>query len=188
MSALSDSTDRDRPQLRLVKGSGGDELSLDDFDGLFRRFAPYVARIGYRLMGGDADLDDLVQDVFLEAHRRLHQVRDARAVKAWLACVTVRMATRRLKRQRLKFWSSLEGMGEFFDLADPNASPEQRAEVASVYRALKRFPVDVRVAWVLRYVEGHSLDEIVELTGASKSTVQRRIRTGQAHLNRGDER
>jgi DNA-directed RNA polymerase specialized sigma24 family protein len=45
-------------------------------DDLFQLYAPYVATIGFRLLGRDHELDDLVQDVFIEAHRGLHQLRD----------------------------------------------------------------------------------------------------------------
>ena len=52
---------------------------------LFRRYAPYVATIGLRLLGRDDELDDLVQDVFIEAHRGLHSLRTPDAIKGWLA-------------------------------------------------------------------------------------------------------
>ena len=57
---------------------------------LFRRYAPYVATIASKLLGrDDGELDDLVQDVFIEAHRGLGQLRDAHAAKGWLARITV---------------------------------------------------------------------------------------------------
>ena len=69
---------------------------------LFLRYAPYVAKIGFKLLGRDDELDDLVQDVFIEAHRGLAQLRTAEAAKGWLARITVRRAVRRLRRQRLR--------------------------------------------------------------------------------------
>src|SRR5215470_14551684 len=57
---------------------------------LFRRYARYVATIGLRLLGRDDELDDLVQDVFIEAHRGLHGLRTPDAIKGWLARITVR--------------------------------------------------------------------------------------------------
>jgi RNA polymerase sigma-70 factor (ECF subfamily) len=53
-----------------------------------------------------------------------------------------------------------------------------------LYRALDRLPADERVAWVLRFVEEESLDDMVVLCGCSKSTVQRRLRSAQAQLAR----
>src|SRR5437764_180503 len=79
---------------------------------LFRRYARYVATIGFKLLGRDDELDDLVQDVFIEAHRGLHQLRDLDAAKGWLARITVRRAVRRLRRQKLRAFFSLDALSE----------------------------------------------------------------------------
>src|SRR5690349_13223704 len=47
-----------------------------DLDGLFRRYAPYVAAIAHRLLGRDEDVDDTIQEVFVAAVRGVHAVRD----------------------------------------------------------------------------------------------------------------
>jgi RNA polymerase sigma factor (sigma-70 family) len=62
------------------------------------------------------------------------------------------------------------------------ASPEDRALVATLYRALERLPREERVVWVLRIVEGETLESIAELLGCSVSTVQRRLRAAQAAM------
>lgn len=176
-----------RPALRLVgAGAPADLPDVDprDFDGVFRRYSPYVARVALRLMGHDSEVDDLVQDVFLEAHRGLQSLRDGSALRAWLARICVRKATRRLRRRRLLSLLSLEVVAEHDLPFDESASAEQRAEVAKLYRALDRLPAEERVAWLLRFVEGESLDDMVTLCGCSKSTVQRRLRSAQALLAR----
>jgi RNA polymerase sigma-70 factor (ECF subfamily) len=151
-------------------------LALTD---LFRRYAPYIATIGFRLLGRDDELDDLVQDVFIEAHAGLRQLRDVHAVKGWLARITIRRATRRLRRSRLRAFLSLDTLGDETPLVDAAASPEERAHVASTYRWLERVSVPERVVWVLRHVEGETLDAIAGLCGCSKSTVQRRLRAAE---------
>ena len=60
--------------LRLVDPSQGDPQSeqrppMTDAQ-LFKRFAPYVARIGLRLLGRESDVDDLIQEVFLAAFKQ----------------------------------------------------------------------------------------------------------------------
>ena len=165
-----------------------------DFDGVFRRYAPYVARVGFRLMGRRDELQDLVQDVFLEAHNGLAQLSDPGAIKAWLARITVRKAVRRLRKQRLWHLLRVRQPSDLADLVHPAASPEQQAQVAGVYRALAGLPVKTRAAWLLKYVEGESLDAISEQLGISKSTVQRRLLAAQSALqefvggSKGDSR
>jgi RNA polymerase sigma-70 factor, ECF subfamily len=180
-----------RPALRLV-GGGEDaspavlpEVDPRDFDSVFRRYSPYVARVASRLLGNDVEIDDLVQDVFLEAHRGIDQLREAGALRAWLSRICVRRATRRLRRRKLLAFLSFDLLAERDLPLAADATPEQRLEVARVYRCLDRMATDDRVAWLLRHVEGESLDDLVVLCGCSKSTVQRRLRAAQARLLEG---
>ena len=152
---------------------------------LFRRYARYVATIGFKLLGRDDELDDLVQDVFIEAHRGLHQLRDVEAAKGWLARITVRRAIRRLRRQKLRAFFSLEALAEHPCVVDAAATPEERAHIASTYRLLETLPVPQRIVWLLRHVEGETLDAIAALCACSKATVQRRLRAAQRTLGEG---
>jgi RNA polymerase sigma-70 factor (ECF subfamily) len=149
---------------------------------LFRRYAPYVATIGLRLLGRDDELDDLVQDVFIEAHRRLHQLRSPDAAKGWLARITVRRAIRWLRRRKLRAFFSLNALPDHTTLIDAAATPEEKSHIASTYRLLEKLPVQQRIAWVLRHIEGETLDSIAGLCGCSKKTVQRRLRAAQLAL------
>lgn len=173
-----------RPRLRVVPGGGASSADRElDFDGLFRRYSPYVASIGLRLLGRDDELDDLVQDVFLEAHKGLAQLRELDSVKGWLARVCVRRAVRRLRRRRLRAFLSLDTLKHDERLIAPGASPEVRVEVTRLYRKLELVPALDRAVWVLRYLEGEALGEIATLCGCSKSTVQRRLRAVEARLD-----
>jgi RNA polymerase sigma-70 factor (ECF subfamily) len=183
MTATSDRPRANR--LRLVgEGEAAPLPPLGDFDALFHRFAPYVATIALRIMGRDDEVDDLVQEVFFEAHRGLDGLQKPEAIKGWLARICVRRATRRLKRRRLRALFRAEPLDDHAYLADPEATPEQAAQVESAYRLLAKLSADERVVWVLRHVEGHSLDELVELCRCSKSTVQRRLRAAEAALEK----
>jgi RNA polymerase sigma-70 factor (ECF subfamily) len=182
-----------RPQLRLVDGSeapvGVDSIGSNggaplpqNFDDLFRRFAPYVGAIALKILGRDDEVDDLVQEVFIKAHRGLSKLKDPQAVRPWLATITVRMARRRL---RLYWFSRVFRLSEMGDnLVDPQASPEQRALVTSVYRWLERMPANERIVWVLRQVEGQTLEQIAEICECSLSTVQRRLRSARELMDK----
>jgi RNA polymerase sigma-70 factor (ECF subfamily) len=158
-----------------------------DFDAVFRRYAPYVAAIALKIIGRDNEVDDVVQDVFVEAHRGLSRLRDQQSLKPWLARITVRRAHRRVQRHWLRRVLRLAPPTEFDGLADPGATPEQRAQVASAYRLLERLSPKLRVVWILRQVEEESLERIAELCGCSLSTVQRRLRAAQAHIEQGHD-
>ena len=177
---------RSGTHLRLIPGgqvSPGPGNRLD-FDQIFREYAAYVAAIGLKIMGRDDDLDDLVQEVFMEAHRGLGRLREPGALKGWLARITVRRTIRRLRRTRVLMLFGLEMPSDYAEIADASATPDERAQVALAYRSLERLPATERVVWVLRHVEGESLDAIAQMCTCSKSTVQRRLRLAQKTLER----
>ena len=177
------------PALRVVSGGASssrfEPAEVDgplDFDSLFRRYAPYVGAIAIRILGCDEDVDDVVQDVFIQVHRGIGKVRDPSAVKAWLGCVAVRRAHRQLKRNWWRRLFCQREPADYASLVDPGASPEQRAEVMSAYRLLDTLPARTRIVWVLRQVQGETLERIAELCDCSLSTVQRRLREAQSFM------
>jgi RNA polymerase sigma-70 factor (ECF subfamily) len=181
---------RDQPRapvLRVVRTesvSRDEVIDLHDFDALYRRYAPYVGAIATRLLGRDSEIDDLVQDVFLSAMHGLAQLRDAHAVRGWLAKVTVRQAVRRLRKRRILQALHWSGEIDYQQLAAADTSAEQKALLARVYRALDQLPARTRVIWILRHVLGEPLHAIVDWTACSQSTVQRKLRDAESHLAR----
>lgn len=146
-----------------------------DVDQLFRQYAPYVAAVALRLLGRDHELEDLVHDVFLVALKDLKQVRNPQAIKGWLATLTVRAASKRLRRRRLRSFLGMDQVPPYRELVAPGATAEERTVLAQVYTALDDMPTPQRVAWVLRYMEGEPLDAVAQLCGCSLATAKRRI-------------
>jgi RNA polymerase sigma-70 factor (ECF subfamily) len=171
-------------RLRLVNADTPEDDGPIDLDLAYRRFAGYVATIGLRLLGRRADVDDLVQDVFVAATKGLKNLRDRRATKAWLATVAVRIARAKLRRRRVKIMFSLDEDPDYYDAADERASPETRVLLAKVYAILDHLPVDERLAWSLRYIEGEQLDHVALLCGCSLATVKRRIERAEVTIRK----
>lgn len=172
-----------RPRLYAVGPSGpspedvdGARLSLDQ---AFRRFAPYVAVIGLRMLGRNDEVDDLVQEVFLVAQRSLKDLRQPGAVKGWLATVAVRVAGQKLRKRRLRAWWGLQEAFDYDEVAATAADPEDRLLLARIYACLDRVPGKQRIAWSLRYIEGERLEHVALLCGCSLATAKRRIAAAQ---------
>lgn len=164
-----------------VAGEEAESASVR-FDDVFRRHAPYVGALVLKLIGRPGDVDDVVQDVFIQAHRGLSKLREPEAVRPWLRRITVRRTQRWLRKRWVRRWFGEADVDAHEELADPSASPEDRATLAYVYRTLETMPRDERLAWVLRFVEGETLESIAELLGSSVSTVQRRLRAAEARM------
>lgn len=184
VSSPSPATRAAAPVLRLVRPEDPSESAELDFDTLFRCYSGYVATIAFRLTGRDSDVDDLVQEVFLAAHRGLVGLRDPRAVRRWLATVCVRRAARRLRARKLRTFLSLDALAEREEPASVAPGPDACAEAARLFRKLDGLPTTERIVWILRHLEGESLDGISVLCHCSKSTVQRRLRAAQSRLER----
>ena len=161
------------------------DLEREGLEGAFLRFSPYVAAIGLNVLGRDEELDDLVQEVFLRAHKHLHQLRQPEAIKPWLAQITVNTARRMLYRRRLVRFVGLEDpeRDPYRTLSAPGLNPEQLTELRQLYALLDRAPVQDRLAWTLRHVQGERLQEVALLCGCSLATAKRRIASVEAMLH-----
>jgi RNA polymerase sigma-70 factor, ECF subfamily len=167
------------PSLRLVDAStpppGG------DVDAVFRSYAGYVASVALRLLGRDDEVDDVVQEVFVVALRGLRNLREPAAIKGWLATVAVRIARRRLRRRRVRAFLGLEADPDYAEVIVA-ASQDQSLLIKRAYQILDRLPVNEKIAWMLRHVEGEQLDDVARLCGCSLATAKRRIAAAQAAL------
>ena len=145
-----------------------------EFNELFARYARYVAGLASRLLGsGDTEVDDVVQDVFLLASRRLPNIVDMIQARGWLATVTTRLVARRLRRRRFRALFMAPRRGH--DVPAPGATPDQRAILQRLYEVLATLPTDQRVAWSLRYLEGEPLDMVAATCRCSLATAKRRV-------------
>lgn len=167
----------------VAAARGGDAWARD---ALFARYARMVHGLSFRLMGSDADVDDLAQDAFVEALKNLDRLLEPAAFSSWLGSIVVRTAQKRLRRRRL-----LDRLGlrrrEAIDLdALPLdlAPPDVAAQLRQVYAVLDGLPAEERIALVLRRIEGLELAEIAEQMDLSLATVKRRISAAESVLDR----
>ena len=168
-------------QARPSGEAGGSKATPES---AFRRYAPYVAAVARRLLGHQQDVEDVVQDVFVEALRYIESIRNPKAVRSWLAAVTVRVVSKRLKRHKRRSWIGLESSAAAERVVAPGATPEQLALLNRVYASLEHVAVADRVAWALRYVQGEQLEQVADACGCSLATAKRRIARAQRHVEK----
>lgn len=168
----------------VVAGRNGDAAALD---ALFARFANMVHGLAFRLVGSDNEVDDIVQDAFVEALTHLHRLEEPAAFRGWLKSIVVRTTCKRLRRRRLLTRLGLR-RPEPIDLdALPlsNAAPaEAIAELRLIFSLIDELPVQERVALVLHRVEGMTLPEVAQQMQLSLTTVKRRIAAAEQSVAR----
>ena len=91
-------------------------------------------------MGSDAELDDVVQEVFLDAAGALASVREADSLRGWLGRITVHRIHKRLARRRRSSWLLREQREIVVTVSDPAV----KTRVTDLYRALERLPPETR--------------------------------------------
>lgn len=150
------------------------------FSTLYRRHARYVAGVVYRLLGSDADLDDLVQEAFLDASRALDTLNDPADFRPWMARIVVRRVYKRLGRRRRFRWL----LGAVSDVAPRVSNPADREVVTALYRVLESLSPSLRIPWTLHVVEGQTLPEVAATCETSLATVKRRIAEASTLIER----
>jgi len=177
----------------VVRSAEADELvekaksgDREAFRELFRRHRNDVARLAYRMLGarrgggkvgsGGADLDDVVQEVFLQVHRSLGDFRGQSKFSTWLHRVTVNVVlmSRRAARSRPVFTSEVsDNEPDIGHTPDEEASRTRRVD--AFRRVLDRLPEKKRTVFVLHEIEGLAPSEIAEMVDAPVLTVRTRL-------------
>jgi RNA polymerase sigma-70 factor (ECF subfamily) len=149
---------------------------------LFQRYAGFVERVITRVIGFDRELSDILQDVFLNALASIHGLKEANALKPWLAQVAIRTARKVLRARSRRRWLRL-----FTDQEDENAAEVVSSgadlatlrALASVYEVLEELPADEHIAFALRFIEGMELTEVATACRVSLSTAKRRLQRAE---------
>ncbi len=146
---------------------------------LFRRYLGPLRQRVYRLLGADAEVDDVVQEAFMRAFEGIRRLAEPRAFQAWLSTIAIHLVDRRLRRRKLARRLGFVTVDITEDAADtvasPNVSPAIAAEARVLYRILDRLPTEARVAFLLRRLEGMTVAEVAAQMKLSERTVKRRI-------------
>jgi RNA polymerase sigma-70 factor (ECF subfamily) len=160
-------------------------------EAIFRRYVRTIAATATRLLGNRDEAEDVVQDTFAAAYAELDRLRDRGALRGWLMQIAVRKMHRRFRRRRLLRLLGFTHVDDttLAELACADATGDVRAELALIDRALARTPPEERLAWMLRNVEGESIEDVARLLGVSLATAKRRIKAAAdrvaRHLDEG---
>ncbi len=173
----------DRLDQELVRQCLAGERSA--FDRLYRRHAATVHRRLSRMVGGGAEVEDLLQQAFLETFRALPRFRGDAAFRTWLYRIAVNVALGTLRKQRRRPQISIDPR-DLDERIGAGLTPEARARERELYertlRHLGALKPEHRIAFVLRHVEQLSLEEIGSMVGANPPAVAQRVRKAEREL------
>jgi RNA polymerase sigma-70 factor, ECF subfamily len=154
----------------------GDRIALHT---VFSAHAPYLERMLIRIVGPSPEVADLLQTTFLGAIRAFPQFRGEAQVRTWLARIAIRTAQERLRSAERRRRADLPGLEDSADARGRHQHAEQdvdtRRRLSRLYTHLEAIGAKKRVAFVLHVFEGHPIDEVAALTGASVTATKSRV-------------
>ena len=170
------------PQDRTERESAGSSIEpvlvravLDgDRDGFARLYDLYAPLVHGILLARvpRAEVDDLVQDIFLHAYRKLHTLREPSAFGPWIAMIARNRAVdfHRRSREMVEINDELRG------------SDTHDSKAAEILELIRNLPEAYRETLVLRLVEGMTGPEIAARTGLTAASVRVNLHRGMKLL------
>ncbi len=164
-----------------------------DFGSVYDAHFAFVWRSVRRLGVESASIDDVVQDVFVVVHRRLPDFEGRSSLKTWIFGIALRVVRdhrRSVRRKRLG--ADARSDADLDLLPDVGAGPVESFEKAEAARLveqlLDRLDDDKREVFVLAELEGMTVPEIAEITGANVNTVYSRLRAARREFEMAVQR
>jgi RNA polymerase sigma-70 factor (ECF subfamily) len=141
------------------------------FEGLYRQHSHRLYNLVYRMTGG-TEAEDLLQDVFLQAFRKLGTYKGDSSLGTWLYRLATNLCLDHLRSKQGRMGQVTDSLDE--DDAAPLASPFRPAEANNarldLEQAIETLPPSYRAAFVLHDVEGYQHDEIAGILGIAEGS------------------
>lgn len=160
---------------RVLSGDG------DGFRVLVDRYSQALFRLAYRMMGTEADADDVVQETFVRAYRNLATYDGRASFNTWLYRIATNYSLDMLEKRKRRSQQSLddeEGVGAPA-LAAVAPPPDRQAMSGEISRrlhaAMAQLSANERTAFVLRHFEEQSIQEISQTLGIGESAAKHSV-------------
>lgn len=171
-----------RDEERLVARLRAGEAEA--FGDLVNRYQHRVFGVALRMLGSQAEAEEIAQEVFLRVHQNVATFRGEAKLSTWLYAIASRLCLNRLATaERRMARSGEEALGRLSATGEGPAGDLERNEVeAALSRAIAELPEDRRIVVVLRDLEGLSYEEIARALGLELGTVRSRLHRARMDL------
>jgi RNA polymerase sigma-70 factor (ECF subfamily) len=154
----------------IARAQAGDEQA---FEHLYRENLGRVYALCLRMTGDRTDAEELTQEAFVRAWKKLGSFRGESAFSTWLHRLTVNLVltefrTRSRRRERVALTDDLSR----HDMPAPSNAPRERVDLEQAIAAL---PEGARHVFVLYEIEGYKHDEIADMMGIASGTTKAQL-------------
>ena len=177
----------------VAAGPGSEDIELVDAlvrgepwaaEEVWERHSGSVRRLMVRALGPRAEVEDLTQEVFMRVFSRIGALRDAQALREFIIAVAVNALKGELRRRWVRRNVFLSSDGSVPDVEARGADSEAREALVRCYAILDKLRPRERAAFVLRYMEERTLDEVAKGLGVSLRTAKRLVNRSAARVSK----
>ena len=164
----------------VSQAQAGDRAEMDQ---IYCRFQQHVLSIAYKKLGNWDEAQELSQDVFIQAFRRLDQLQAPEAFGGWLRQIVHRMAINRATRRPTPTSVDHEILEATVTCdSDPLEAVLTREQKMQVHQGLNRLGDLDRQTLVAFYLDGQSLNQMSDAFAAPIGTIKRRLHVARKRL------
>jgi RNA polymerase sigma-70 factor (ECF subfamily) len=169
-------------ELALVERCRKGDLAA--FETIYRTHSGRLYSVACRMLGNPADAEDLLQDIFLAAHRKLDSFRGESALGTWLFRLATNLCLDHLRSRAARAGQMTGTLDDEPGLADAGSRRFADRTVAKMdlERALAQLPEGCRTAFVLHDVEGLEHKEVADMLGIAEGTSKSQVHKARLRL------
>jgi RNA polymerase sigma-70 factor, ECF subfamily len=150
---------------------------------VWTRYVADVRNVVRRCLGSDAASDDLIQEVFLAFYRNAERLKNPSMLRSYLFGIAARICAFELRTRRRRFrWLHMTSTGALPEAHATESPVGPRDSLRALHRILARVRELPRMAFILRYAEDLSPQEVAIALGISEAKARRAITEGRARV------
>jgi RNA polymerase sigma-70 factor (ECF subfamily) len=160
------------------------QATVPAFDTLYEQHSTRLFNLAWRMCGTRADAEDLLQEIFLQAYKKLPDFRGDSAVGTWLYRLAMNRCLDHLKSRQTRAGQATSTLDEH-DLplgAGQRTMKDHDIKKLDLERAIARLPEGARAAFLLHDVEGFQHQEIAAILGISEGTSKSQVHKARLRL------
>lgn len=155
---------------------------MDAFETIYRQHAPRIYSLAARMSGSAADGEDLLQEIFLQAYRKLPTFKGDAALGTWLYRLALNYCLDHVRSRRARMDKVTDSLEADDDRQPPDSRRDTPIARMDLERAIAKLPDGCREVFVLHDVEGFDHREIGELLGIAEGTSKSQVFKARAKL------
>jgi RNA polymerase sigma-70 factor (ECF subfamily) len=169
-------------ELALVDRCRAGDLAA--FETIYRTHSGRLYSVACRVLGNPTDAEDLLQEIFLAAHRKLESFRGESALGTWLYRLAMNLCLDHLRSRANRSGQLTDSLDAEFGLDDVGSRRLAERTVAKMdlERALAQLPTGCRAAFVLHDVEGLEHREVAAALGIAEGTSKSQVHKARMRL------